>query len=549
MDERLIREYTENYMGKVFYYCLKRTGSGTEADDLAGDITQQIIAALKSGVVPEHFPAWVWQISHNRYRLWAEWKHRHAERFSDADIETLEETETVSDPAEDAVLGEQLALLRRELALIRTDYREILTAYYLENRPVREIARSLSLSESAVKKRLERARNLLKEGMEMARTFGKLSYQPENIAFINNGLFGSAGEPWNYISRSLCKNILLAAYRTPSTAEELSLELGVALPYMEEELGSLVDATLMKKNGKLYKTTFFIVSAAAQEAVNAHRKQITPALTEDIIRTVEYETAQKNRFCPGWHEGYQPYEDMKWALLMEEVDRVYRQVLDSRPGDKPLPPAKLGPWGHTLRPNGGEWDILGMEIYAGEHPAFVGLHGCVASPEEQNLPEVDFGQFKFQYREIAQKTPGMLHHAEGAALLAAARGDVSAVFPAILDSLTEAGYLEKKGDTYLPTFLVMFKEKNPPLPEEEEHQLSLLREKAAETAARHYLFCREQVLAEIPSFLQNDRYQIEHACANLFDLRGAVLEEALRTGYITYADDDPRRMLGAVLRG
>ena len=79
----------------------------------------------------------------------------------------------------------------------------------------------------------------------MAREFGKLSYNPENISFINNGLYGANGEPWNYISRSLCKNILLAAYRTPSTAEELAMEVGVALPYMEEELRGLVDVTLM----------------------------------------------------------------------------------------------------------------------------------------------------------------------------------------------------------------------------------------------------------------------------------------------------------------
>ena len=104
----------------------------------------------------------------------------------------------------------------------------------------------------------------------MAQEFGKLSYKPEDISFICNGLFGANGEPWSFLSRALCKNILLAAYRTPSTAEELSMELGVALPYMEEELRALVDATLMKKKGDKYETNFFIASAAAQEKINAH---------------------------------------------------------------------------------------------------------------------------------------------------------------------------------------------------------------------------------------------------------------------------------------
>ena len=57
---------------------------------------------------------------------------------------------------------------------------------------------------------------------------------------------------------------MLAAYRTPSTAEELSVEVGVALPYIEEELNALTENTLMKKNGKKYETNFFIISADAQ---------------------------------------------------------------------------------------------------------------------------------------------------------------------------------------------------------------------------------------------------------------------------------------------
>ena len=100
-----------------------------------------------------------------------------------------------------------------------------------------------------------------------AREFGKYSYNPENISFVMNGMVGKNREPWNYISRSLCKNILLAAYRNPATAEELAMEVGVALPYMEEELSSLVDATLMKKIGNKYETNFFIVSADAQEKI------------------------------------------------------------------------------------------------------------------------------------------------------------------------------------------------------------------------------------------------------------------------------------------
>ena len=56
-----------------------------------------------------------------------------------------------------------------------------------------------------------------------------------------NGMGSENGAPWCYLEKLLDKNIMLAAYRTPSTAEELSVEVGVALPYIEEELKALTE--------------------------------------------------------------------------------------------------------------------------------------------------------------------------------------------------------------------------------------------------------------------------------------------------------------------
>lgn len=35
---RYIEEYCENYLEKIFYFCLRKTGNESEAEDLAGDI-------------------------------------------------------------------------------------------------------------------------------------------------------------------------------------------------------------------------------------------------------------------------------------------------------------------------------------------------------------------------------------------------------------------------------------------------------------------------------------------------------------------------------
>jgi len=546
MRDRLTGEFAENYMEKLFYFCLKKTGSYTEAEDLTQDIALQIITALNKGTLPTSFSAWVWQIARNRYSVWAKEKHNRNESVTGSDIGDYEISDESENILDEMIHTEQMALLRRELAFIRSDYRNIVVAYYIENKNVREIAESLSLPINTVKSRLLRARQILKEGMNMAREFGKLSYNPENISFINNGLHGANHEPWNYISRSLCKNILLAAYRNPATAEELAMEVGVALPYMEEELSALVDATLMKKSGNKYETNFFIVSADAQEKIYAHLRGIAPELTKAVFDTMEYNIEWSNENAPEWHEGYQSYEDMKWALLMIEADNVYFDTLKPfNKNAKDVP--NIGPWGHTIRPNGGEWDLLGMESHNGDEPDFVGLSGCVSNPNEKDLPEIMFRQFRYKYCGLEKRTPPVLTYADGQAMVAVADGKSTEIDSTILKRLESYGYIKKSEDGYIPTIMVMRKEKTKKMPDEIKKHFDSLRRKATDIATQHYLFCREQIYKEIPEFLKEDEFQIDHACANIFAMRGAVLEEAIKQGYLTFDKDNDKQMLGAYL--
>ncbi len=546
MRDRLINEFAENYMEKLFYFCLKKTGSHIEAEDLTQDIALQIIMALNKGTIPTSFSAWVWQIARNRYSVWASKKHKRNESVTGSDASDYEIEDKSENILNEMIRTWQMALLRRELAFIKSDYRNIVVAYYIENKSVRDIAASLSISISAVQQGLHRARIILKEGMNMAREFGKLSYKPENISFIANGLRGTNHEPWNYISRLLCKNILLAAYRTPATAEELAMEVGVALPYMEEELSALVDATLMKKSGNKYETNFFIVSADAQEKIYAHLRDIAPELTRAVVDTMEYNIEWSNENAPDWHEGYQNYEDMKWALLMIEADNVYFDTLKSfNKNAKDVP--NIGPWGHTIRPNGGEWDLLGMESHHGDEPAFVGLSGCVSNPNEKDLPEIMFHQFQYEYCELEKRTPPVFTYADGQAIVAVADGKSADVDNTILKRLESYGYIKKTDDGYVPAIMVMRKEKSRKMPNEIKEHFESLRRKATDIATRHYLFCREQIYKEIPDFLKEDEFQIEHACANIFAMRGAILEEAIRQGYLSFDKDNDKQMLGAYL--
>ena len=182
MRDRM-REYAENYMGKIFYFALKKTGNHHEAEELTSDISLNILSALHNGIVPQNFSAWIWQIARNRYCFWAEQKHRRTKNQISSEDLTENIPNEDKNVADLLVHHEDLALLRRELAFIASDYRNIVAMYYLENQKVGDIANRLQIPEGTVVSKLHRARNILREGRQMTRTFGKRSYDPEKFHF------------------------------------------------------------------------------------------------------------------------------------------------------------------------------------------------------------------------------------------------------------------------------------------------------------------------------------------------------------------------------
>ncbi len=263
LKELMKNDFCDNYLEKLYYFCLKKTGDSYEAEELSQDISLNVLESLEKGTVPMHFSAWVWQIARNRYSVWAAKKHLRTESVSGADAESLEIADDHSIEHE-YIHKEELLSLRRELAFISSEYRNIIVSYYIEDRKVKDIAIDLCIPEGTVKTKLFRARKMLKEGMNMAREFGIRSYRPEDIDFVMSGEMN--GEvPSAYVERGIPKNILLEASNNPSTVEELAIELGIAVPYMEEEVKILEKATLLKKtaDGK-YLTNFHIMDKDTQ---------------------------------------------------------------------------------------------------------------------------------------------------------------------------------------------------------------------------------------------------------------------------------------------
>lgn len=418
-------------METLFYFCLRKTSSADEAAELSQDIALAALDALHRGAKIDHMPGWFWQIARNRYARWADRRHKIRDTAAESDITAYELAESDGDLSDAMVRAEELSILRRELAFVRREYREILVAYYLENRPIRDIASSLSLSVNAVQQRLSRARKTVKEGMDMAREFGVRSYQPENVNFTMNGRVGKKGQPWTILTHLLYKNIFLELSGNPETAEEVSIALGIALPYMEDELAFLVREQLIKKVGERYETDFPIVSREEQRA--AHEKSLAVAgpLTDTLCAIVD--TYAANGGAKACFDTIS-YENAKWVLLTRVFDCLTWE------DDVKCPE----------RPDDGAWTVTGREIIDWEEPHFVGMHGGLTYEETE---DIQFWQYKFQWQNLWNNTPTFLTELEAQTLWDAATGHADKCDPATLARLISYGYLRRDGDRLTPLFV------------------------------------------------------------------------------------------------
>ncbi|MBR6563327.1 MAG: sigma-70 family RNA polymerase sigma factor [Clostridia bacterium] len=363
----LIDRFTDEYTEKLFYFCLKKTGNSVEAEDLASDIALNVLTALKKGVIPDSFSAYVWQIARNRYSRWADDKRKRSERISGEDIENFE-VESDESTENEMIHSEELKLLRRELAFISSEYRSILIAFYIDDRRVTDIADTLDLPKGTVMTKLRRARTKLKEGMNMAREFGARSYKPENVDFSSSGP-QPTGLPWSAVQRSISKNILLEASNNPSTLEELAIALGIALPYMEEEVELLVKATLLKKldDGR-FITDFYISSAECQRRIydalcrdSAKRSSlINEIITSALPLIREHKTAPEAMSD----------NDVKWWAVMMIADLIAQKIADVESC-------------HRVRANGESWGFMGYEDVTLPRPLFSGHSGTGSNSGDQ----------------------------------------------------------------------------------------------------------------------------------------------------------------------
>lgn len=150
----------DKYKASVYAYVYSRLGNFHDAEDLAQEVFIKAYRNLRKLKSYDSFPAWLYSIASNLCKNRARVRSRRpdAEFIEDKDPDVLDNFSINSYREERA-----FEPLYEALDSLPDMYRQALTLRYLGGMSSREIARFVGASPTAIRKRLSRARSLLKK--------------------------------------------------------------------------------------------------------------------------------------------------------------------------------------------------------------------------------------------------------------------------------------------------------------------------------------------------------------------------------------------------
>ena len=204
-------------LDKTFAWALSRTFSREEAEELTQEVLFQAIKSIGELRDPARFEPWFWRLANIQLLVFKRGKAKSRSMIS---LDMLSGV-LLSEDNYDFIADEERQQLRRRIAQLSADYRDIVVMHYYDNLPCKTIAHKLGLPEGTVTYRLSMARDKIKKGCnQMTET----ALKPARLNITTMGDFMDEKEnPPQFINDALSQNILWNAYREPKTIEELSI--------------------------------------------------------------------------------------------------------------------------------------------------------------------------------------------------------------------------------------------------------------------------------------------------------------------------------------
>ncbi|MBQ7338648.1 MAG: RNA polymerase sigma factor [Clostridia bacterium] len=256
--ETIITEYIKS----IFGFALKRCRSVQDAEDLSQEILLKAWRALMNKDDIDNPAKFIWTVAHNALNNYYRDRDRRGVGVSLEEIE-----ETLADESFSLLQEDErgaIEKMRSEIAYLSKLQRQIVIAYYFQNKKQAEIAQMLDIPLGTVKWHLFEAKKELKRGMDTVRQTSELQFNP--IKFSAKGITGSIGNkmPEDLFRSALTQNICYCVRNEAKTINEIAAALGVSPAYVEGEVDFLEEYEFLKKQKDKYIINFIISEPSSE---------------------------------------------------------------------------------------------------------------------------------------------------------------------------------------------------------------------------------------------------------------------------------------------
>ncbi len=165
-DEAAFESLLRKYRKQVHAHAWRRTGDYHIAEDITQDTFLQVYQKLGTLEDPTQFSRWLYPIVNHLCIAWFRKNRIRTESLEDTDSSEIQieaYSQYVASEHAKTTAEAQRDLIKKMLAKLKQDDREIITLHYFRQMTYSEIGSHLGISESTIKSRLHRARQRLKK--------------------------------------------------------------------------------------------------------------------------------------------------------------------------------------------------------------------------------------------------------------------------------------------------------------------------------------------------------------------------------------------------
>ncbi len=150
-DNEIFSQAYDRYADMLYRIAYLHTGNAAESEDILQDVFIKLIYNSPRFADDEHEKAWLIKVTVNKCRDFLKSSRRknmslNEEIISDSNIE-----------------GDKILDIQSKIISLKDKYKTVIYLFYYEDYSIKQISSCLKVSESTVKMRLKRAREILKK--------------------------------------------------------------------------------------------------------------------------------------------------------------------------------------------------------------------------------------------------------------------------------------------------------------------------------------------------------------------------------------------------